>query len=85
MMAPTVTEACQFHVLLNWILGQEYRPETPVTDDQARDSAAFLADRASKTLSAGRNGSDVVRDWNTKNPAIINVPRLPKRKGKPCP
>jgi hypothetical protein len=62
----TNTEATAVNTLLNHLGvrnlgGLDGREQSPAP--HAREAAAFLADRAHKTLSAGRRRADVERDW----------------------
>lgn len=65
-----IGEAQDVNVVLGRLLGAkatEGGRRRPVnTDDEVRDAAARLADRARKTLSAGYAGEQVRQDWRKR-------------------
>lgn len=58
-----ITEANHVQFLLDWVLGLEKPSGGYWTDEQAREMAAYLADRSYKVLSAGMTGVHVHASW----------------------
>lgn len=66
-MALSKTEAIEINRLLRWVLYRD-QPEfgrlgRVTTEAEARDAAAYLAERANKVLHAGLRRDVVERDW----------------------
>lgn len=62
-MPLNVGEANAANQLIAWILDGRREFGDVVTDDDARDAAALLADSANKRLMAGTNGDRVRALW----------------------
>lgn len=58
-----IAEANNVQWLLDWVLGVEKPGGGRWTEDEARDFAAYLADRSRKALSAGMSGAQVHTSW----------------------
>ncbi|WP_435582894.1 hypothetical protein [Amycolatopsis thermoflava] len=61
-MALTITEANAVNALLGYALLIS-RPTGPVTEDQAREAAELLADKAHRALAAGLTAEQVRDHW----------------------
>ncbi len=58
-----IREGNTVNTLLQWLLGVPRAGEEPVSEEQAREAAAFLAARADTVLGAGLTAADVDRHW----------------------
>lgn len=67
-MAFTIGEAHDVNTLLDWMLGIRRPGSVDDTDEQlaeeAKASAARLADKANKALMAGIRSDDVLKAWD---------------------
>ena len=61
-MALNVTEAAAVNKLLDWI-GVDRWQRREVSDEDAREAAALLAEKANARLMAGVSREDVERGW----------------------
>lgn len=68
-----ISEANELNALLSWILGTERgATHESTTDDEARDAAAFLADKAHRALSAGLNANRVKKAWSGRRVRVVD-------------
>ena len=58
-----ITEANAVNDVLYWVLGTPDSFYQRVSNDQACEQAAWLADRASRALSAGLTGEQLKAQW----------------------
>ncbi|MGW5259650.1 hypothetical protein ACWEQG_01665 [Microbispora sp. NPDC004025] len=66
------TEANAVNRLLDWILDTRTPSGGHVTDGEAMERAAWLADRAHLALRAGGTGESVLRQWRERRPYVIH-------------
>lgn len=64
-----ISEANAVSRVLDWITGRP-GPAGPITADQARDDAEFLADRSHRTLLAGITAEHVRANWPGQPPEV---------------
>jgi hypothetical protein len=67
-----IGESTQFNVLVNWVLGLD-SPMGPVTEEQAKEAAMWLADRAHKPVGAGLTSERVEKRWAEVQPRVIHI------------
>lgn len=66
-----VTEANRLNALLCWLLGPD-EDEPQITDQDAMEYAAHLADRARLALGAGLDGERVRKLWQQRRPIVVH-------------